>query len=93
MKNQCIIKKLFDPISIGETCSWIYVDNKTNEPSNKKNTSHVDFNDKNLKSVRFIKVNSSSAIPEHLVAKFYVNRAISDGLHELSLLELDRDEE
>ena len=46
-----------------------YVDKKFDDPSIIKNTAHVDFNDKNLYNVRFIKVNSFSAIPEHLTAK------------------------
>ena len=46
-----------------------YVDEKIDDPSIIKKTTHVDFNDKNLDNVRFIKVNSFPAIPEHLTAK------------------------
>ena len=54
-----------------------YVDNKFNDPTIKKNTTHVDFNDKNLDNVRFIKVNSMPAVGEQLTAKFYDDHALS----------------
>ena len=57
------------------------------------NTIHVVFNDKNLDNVRFIKVNSFPAIPEHLTAKIYVDQAVSYSVHEPSLLILDPDEQ
>ena len=57
-----------------------------------KNTAHVDFNDKNLDTVRFIKVNSFLTLAEHLTLKIYVDQAISDGIDEPSLLRLDPDE-
>ena len=43
-----------------------------------KNTAHVDFNDKNLDNVRFVKVNSMPAVGEHLTAKHYVDNAIDE---------------
>ena len=92
LKNQLRIKNLPDPISIGEPVSKQYLDNKFNDPSIIKNTSHVDFNDKNLDNVRFVKVNSMPAVGEHLTAKYYVDKAISDGLDEQSLLRLNIDE-
>ena len=54
-----------------------YFDKKFDDPSIIKNTTHVDFIDKNLDNVRFIKVSSFPAIPEHLTAKIYVDNAIS----------------
>ena len=63
-----------------------YVDNKFNDPSLFRNSVHVEFNDKNLDNVRFIKVNSFPSIPEHLTAKIYVNQALSNSLDEPSLL-------
>ena len=42
----------------------------------KKNTAHVDFNEKNLDNVRFDKVNSMPAVEEHLTARNYVDNAI-----------------
>ena len=56
------------------------------------NTAHVDFNDKNLYNVRFVKVNSMPAVQEHLAPNFYVDPAISYSVEESSLLRLDPDE-
>ena len=92
LKNQFRIKNLPDPISNGEPVSKQYVDNKFNHPSIIKNTAHVDFNDKNLDNVRFVKVNSMPAVKEHLTAKYYVDKSISDRVNEQSLLRLDLDE-
>ena len=92
LKNQFRIKNLPDPISIGEPVSKQYVDNNFNDPSIIKNTAHVDFNDKNLDNVRFVKVNSMPAVGEHLTAKYHVDNAISDRVNEQSLLRLDIDE-
>ena len=92
LKNQFRIKNLPNPISNGEPVSKQYVDNKFNDPSIIKNTAHVDFNDKNLDNVRFVKVNSMPAVGEHLTAKYYVDNAISKAIDESSLLRLDNDE-
>ena len=92
LKNQYRIKNLPDPISIGEAASEKYVDNNFNDPSIIKNTDHVVFNDKNLDNVRFIKINSIPAVGEHLTAKYYVDKAISNAKDEPSLLRLDPDE-
>ena len=93
LKNRYRIKNLPDPISIQETASKNYVDNKFNDPSIIRNNTHVDFNDKNLDNLRFIKVNSFPGIPEHLAAKIYVEQAISYSIDEPSLLRLDPDEQ
>ena len=58
------------PKTIIELSTKSYVDSRWNDPSIIRNTAHVDFNDKNLDNVRFIKVNSLPAIPEDLTAKF-----------------------
>ena len=92
LKNQYRIKNLPDPISIGEPVSKQYVDNKFNDPSIIKNTAHVDFNDKNLDIVRFVKVNSMPAVGERLTAKYFVDNAISKAIDESSLLRFDPDE-
>ena len=92
LKNQYRIKNLPNPISIGEPVSKQYVDNKFNDPSIIKNTAHVDFNDKNLDNVRFVKVNSMPAVGEHLTAKYYVDNAISKAIDESSFLRFDPDE-
>ena len=39
-----------------------YVDKEFNDPIIIKNTAHVDFNDKNPDNVRFVKVNSMTAV-------------------------------
>ena len=59
-----------------------YVDKKFDDRSIIKNCSHVDFNDKNLDNVRFIRVNSFPAIPDHLTPKVYVDSAISYSVDE-----------
>ena len=69
-----------------------YVDKKFNDPSKIKNTTHVDFIDKNLDNVSFIKVKSFPAIPEHLTAKNYVDNVLSYSVDEWSFLRLDPDE-
>ena len=92
LKNQYRIKNLPDPISIREPAPKHYVDKLFNDPSIIKNTAHVDFNDKNLDNVRFVKVNSMPAVGEHLTAKYYVDNAISNSINESSLLRLDANE-
>ena len=80
------------PKTIFELPTKSYVDIRLIEPSIIRNTAHVDFNDKNLDNVRFVKVNSLPAVREHLTTKFYVDDAIYQRVHECSLLRLDRDE-
>ena len=92
LKNQYRIKNLPDPTEIQDACSKKYVDSLFNHPTIIKNTAHVDFNDKNLDNVRFVKVNSMPAVGEHLTAKYYVDNAISKAIDESSLLRLDTDE-
>ena len=65
---------------------------KFKDPSTIKNTAHVDFNDKNLDNIRFVKNNSMPAVREHLRPNFYVDQTISFWLDELSLLGLDSNE-
>ena len=54
-----------------------YDDKNFDDPSIIKNINHVDFIDKNLDNVRFIKVNSFLANPGHLTAKVFVDNAKS----------------
>ena len=67
-----------------------YVDNNFNDPIIIKNTDHVDFIDKNLGNIRWIRVNKMPVAPNDLVPKLYDNNASSDvlgyvnGLHESS---------
>ena len=46
------------------------VDRRLNDRRIIRNTTHVDFNDKNLVKVRFVKVNSMPAVREHLIPKY-----------------------
>ena len=68
------------------------MDHKFNDSSTLKSSAHVDFNDKSLKSVRFVEVNSLPAVPGPLKLKLYVDKAICSSLEESSLLGLDQDE-
>ena len=45
LKNLFRIENLPHPISMREAFSKFYVDNKFNDPSTIKNTSHIDLND------------------------------------------------
>ena len=69
-----------------------FVDSRWKDPSITRNTAHVDFNDKNLGNVRFVKVNSLPAVLDHLTPKNFVDEANSHWLDELSLLDLDPDQ-
>ena len=62
-----------------------------NDASIIRNTAHVDFNDKNLDNVRFVKVNSLPPSREHLTPKFYAIEAFSLSVDESSFLRLDPD--
>ena len=46
-----------------------FVDRILNDRSNIRNNTHVDFNDKKLDKVRFVKAKSMPAVGEHLAAK------------------------
>ena len=69
-----------------------YVGSGLNDPSILRNSTHVDFSNKNLDNVRFVKLNSLPAVWEHLSPEIYVDEAISDGEVESSLFRLDPDE-
>ena len=86
------MKHSLDPISVGEAASEKYVDITFIDPSIIKNTAHVDFKDKNIDNVIFIKVNSMPAVGERLTAKHFDDNAISNAINEPSLLRLDPDE-
>ena len=76
------------PKTILEIPTKIYVDDKINDSSSIKNVDNVDFNDKDIDNVGWIKVNKWPRDAEHLTPKLYVDNAI----HESSLLGLHRDE-
>ena len=92
LKNQFRIENSPDPIATTEPCCKIYLDNKFNDPSKVKKTTHVDFNNENLENVHSIKVNSLPTPEEHLTPKNYVDQAISEVVDESSFLRLDTDE-
>ena len=79
---------LTSPKTIIEIPTKNCVDNKFNDSSIKKNVDNVDFNDKNIDNVGWVKVNKWPRAAEHLTPKIYVDNAIS----ESSLLRLHRDE-
>ena len=90
--SMILISTLTLPKRIIEKPTKSYGDNKFNDPSIIKNKAHVDFNDKNPKNLRFVKVNSLPAIREHHKPKYYVDNAVLHNVHESSLLRLDPDE-
>ena len=92
LKNQFRIRNLPDPISTQEAASKNYVDDKFNDPSIIKVSAHINLNDRNITSARFIQVDQWPQIDSHLTAKLYVDNAISDSVDEPSLLRLDPDE-
>ena len=69
MNNELRNKTQKLPISIREAASENYVDNKYNDPRMIENTTHVNFNEKNIHSVRFVKVNSAPAWSQQLTLK------------------------
>ena len=81
---------LTSPKTIIELPTKNYVDIKFNDPSIIKNTDHVDFNDKKLDNIGWVKVNKMPAIEEDLTPKVYVDNTISniisyvDNLHEIN---------
>ena len=53
-----------------------------------KDTANVDYDDKNLDNVRFVKVNCLPAVREHKIPKLYVEIFPSESVDESSLLRL-----
>ena len=86
LKNQDRIKNSPDLFSIREACSKNFVDNLFNNPSIKRNTSHIDLNDEDNTNARFIQVNKLPQIDSHLAAKLYVSNEISNSVDESTLL-------
>ena len=71
--------ELPDPIIIRKPAGKLYVDIEFNDPCIMKNSAQVDFNNKDVRSV---KVNSLPAVREQLTPKFYVDEAISHSVDE-----------
>ena len=85
------IKNLPNTINIGEAVSKKYVDNNFNYPRKYKNTAKVDFEDKNLDKVTFLKVNSRPAVGEHLATKYYVDQGFSDSVDESTVVRTNKE--
>ena len=92
MKNQYIVKSLPCRIENSDAVRKSFADSGLNDPSIIMNAAHVEFNDKSLDNVCFVKVNSSPAVREHLTPNFYIHEALSHGVNESSWLRLDPDE-
>ena len=92
LKNHYRIKNLPNPISNTEPCSKKYVNSLFHDPNIIRNSADKDLNDKNITNARFIQVIQLPQIDSHLTAKLYVDKAISDGVIEQSLLRLGPDE-
>ena len=81
---------LTSPKTINELTTKNYVDKKFNVIYSLKNTDHVDFNNKNLDNVGWVKDNKMPAIEQHLTPKLYVDNILSDilsyvdNLHEVN---------
>ena len=85
LRNQNRVRKLSELISIREAASKLFVDNNVIDPSIIKNTTHVDFKDRNLKKYHSNKINSFPTLGEQLTPKYYVDNAVN----EPSLIKLD----
>ena len=62
MKNQFMLNKLRCPIEKSDAVFKSYVASGLNNPTIIRNTSHVDFKDKNLDNAQFVEVNSLPAV-------------------------------
>ena len=91
MKNQFKITNSPCPVENSDAVCKGYVESGLKDPSIIRNTAQVDFNDKNLDIVRFVKVNSLPAVREHLTSKFYIDEAISHSEDEPLLVRNHQD--
>ena len=62
--------------TINELATKSFVVNKFNDPSIIKNTDHIDFNDKTLDNIRFVKVHRIPTREEHLTPILHVDKSI-----------------
>ena len=84
-----LTSSLTTPKTIIDLPSKSYVDRRFNVASIIRNNTHVDFKDKNLDNVRFVKRNSMPAVREHLTPSHYVDQAILYHVDEKTILRLD----
>ena len=92
LKQDTIIlnSTLSAPKMIIELPTKNYVNKKFDDPSMIKNTDHVDFNDKYLDNIKWIKLNNMPEWKNDLTPKLYVDNAIRgirgyvDNLHQIN---------
>ena len=87
------IKNLPCPVEISDAVFNFNVDSGLNHPSTIRKTTHVDFGDKILDNVRFVKVNRLPAVRERLTPEKYIDEALSQSFHESSVIGLGPVEE
>ena len=76
MKNHSKFKIKLNLIDANETFSMSQVDNnKFLEPSIRRNSARVDFNDKNMDKVRFVIANAYPLVSAQLTQKLYVDES------------------
>ena len=78
MNNPTKIEDLPNPVDSRKTVSKSHVDDKFNDRSIIRNSVFVDFTDENFYHVRFLTVNSLSAVREHLTQKLKGNTNIGE---------------
>ena len=91
LKNHFRAKILPDATSKRKAASKNCVDDEFNDPSIIKNTTHVDFIDKNLDNVHYFKIKSFPTLEEQITSKIYAHQAIIISVDESSFLRLDSD--
>ena len=74
VKIQFKFKNLPDPNLDNELANKNYVDNNLSYPSIIDNHAHVDFIDKKIDNVRFVKISKLPDVREHLLPKLYVDK-------------------
>ena len=90
LKNPFLTENLSNLVDSHQAKSKAHVVNMFSNPSKMKNSAQVDFNDKNLNNVRFVKINSLPS-PRAFNTKYYVDEAISNSIDELTLVRTNGD--
>ena len=76
IRNQYGFKNLACPMENTDAACKFYVDSGLRDPNIIKNTAQVDFNHKNLDTVRFVKVNNLPGVFQHLSPKQFVDDTV-----------------
>ena len=92
LRNQNRIKNLPWFVENKDAVCKSFVDSDLNDPSIIRNTTHYDFNDKNLDKVRLVRGNFLAAVRKHLTPNLYVDEVLSHRVNESSLLILESDQ-